>query len=416
MSLCALVLAAGAFARTPITVEDAVKTGLDKNPQVAAGRAGVASALANYQSLAILPPVTLGATHVQGTSTAPTINGANNDTFLDFGETLDLSGQRRYQAAGAGSTYRATVYLFDETLLVLEQEIRDAYWALAAAQAQTKIADVSLKEAQRVYELTVQQERAGAAPRGDVVRSSIDVANAKQTLIAAQGAERTSLLAFNALLAKAPDTPETLADDLASDSARAPAAQVPTIQDLNQEAKQNRPLLKAAAEQTSVARYAFKQTEASRLPDFTVDYQRSLKNPIDTFLFGLSFPLLDFGSVDKSIKAAKETQKQAEAQQVQTEQQVAQQVSQAHSDLEIAIEAAASYKKEILDPSVTLLSMAQLGYQQGATGILPVIDAESTIRDARVGYINALVAVYKAQDEVLAAVGRPALAPPAKKP
>ena len=49
--------------------------------------------------------------------------------------------------------------------------------------------------------------------------------------------------------------------------------------------------------------------------------------------------------------------------------------------------------------------MAQLGYQQGATGILPVIDAESTIRNARVGYINSLLAVYKAQDEILAATG-----------
>src|SRR6185312_12010986 len=121
---------------------------------------------------------------------------------------------------------------------------------------------------------------------------------------------------------------------------------------------------------------------------------------VDAVTLSISFPLLDFGSVSQSIRSAKETRKQTEAQQVQTKQQVENQVAQAHSDLDIAIQAAAGYKKEILDPSVALLSMAKLGYEQGATGILPVIDAESTIRNARVGYINALLAVYKAQDEI----------------
>jgi outer membrane protein TolC len=105
------------------------------------------------------------------------------------------------------------------------------------------------------------------------------------------------------------------------------------------------------------------------------------------------------------VKAAKQSRRQIEAQQEQTRLQIAQQVAQARADLDVAMQAAASYKKEILDPSVTLLSMAKLGYEQGATGILPVIDAESTIRNARVGYINALLALYKAQDEVLAATG-----------
>ncbi len=403
--LAALVTGRYCIAQGTINVEDAVKLGLEKNPQVASGRAGVAAALANYRSLATLSPITLGVTQVQGTSTAPTINGTNNDTFIDLGETIDLSGQRRYQAAGADATFRSTLYQFQETLLGLEQQIRDAYWSLAAAQAQSQIADVSLKESQRVYDLTIKQEQAGAAPRGDVIRSSIDVANARQTLISAQGAEKTALHSFNVLLARPPEAVESLADNLASDGAAPPVAQLASLDDLDSQAKRNRPLLKSAAEQSKASTYAVRQAEASRWPDFTVDYQRSLRVPIDTFLFGLSFPLLDFGSVSQSIRSAKESRKQVDAQQLQTKQQVAQQVAQARTDLDVALQAAAGYKKEILDPSVTLLAMARLGYEQGATGILPVIDAESTIRNARVGYINALLSVYKAQDEVLAATG-----------
>ncbi len=408
----ALLVAAAASGQA-ISVDDAVKLGLKKNPQAAVGKAGVLSALANYRSLATLNPITLGANHVQGTSTAPTLNGTNNDTFLDLGETVDLSGQRRYQAAAAHATYKSTYYQFQETLLTLEQQIRDAYWTLAAAQAQTRISETSLKEAQRVYDLTVKQQQAGAAPNGDVVRSSIDVANAKQALISAQGAERTALYAFNNLIAKTPTTPEVLADDLSSESESTPEIQLQALKELDQQAQINRPLLKSAVEQSRAAGYPVLQAEASRWPDFTVDFQRSTTQEINTLVFGVSFPLIDFGSVSQSIRSAKESRKQADAQQEQTRQQVAQQVAQAHADLEIAIQSAAGYKREILDPSVTLLGMARLGYEQGATGILPVIDAESTIRNARVGYVNALLAVYKAQDELLAATGTRASGVPA---
>jgi outer membrane protein TolC len=181
--------------------------------------------------------------------------------------------------------------------------------------------------------------------------------------------------------------------------------ELPNLKELDAQALKNRPLLKAANDQVRVANYAVKQAEAARLPDVSVDYQRSVQTNVDAVLVTASIPLIDFGSVGQAVKAAKETRKQNEAQLTLAKQQVQQQVAQAYADLEVAIQSAADYKKSILDPSSTLLDMAQLGYKQGATGILPVLDAESTLRNARVGYTNSLLAIYKAQDEMLAASG-----------
>lgn len=388
----------------PLSVDEAVQIGLKQNPQVIAGRAGVESSYANYRSASSLPPVTFGATHIQGTSTAPTLNGTNNDTFIDVGETFDFSGQRRYGAANANALFNVAKFSFQEALLTLEQQIRDAYWSLAAAQAQTKIAQVSLTDAGRVFDLTKKQEESGASPKGDVIRSSIDVANAKQTLITARGAEQTAQITLNNLLARNPALSLRLSVDLVID-APVPEPQVLDLKALLETARLHRPLMKSADEQVRASNYAIQQAESQRFPDLSINYQRSTQQSIDTVIFSANIPLFDFGSITHAIRAARETRKQAEALREQSRQQVEQQVAQARSDLEIALEAAAGYKKEILDPSVTLLGMAQLGYQQGATGILPVIDAESTIRNARVGYINSLLAVFKAQDEVLAATG-----------
>jgi cobalt-zinc-cadmium efflux system outer membrane protein len=399
-----------------LTADEAVRIGLERNPQIAAGLAGIASSAASYRALAALPSVQMGLTHIQGTSSAPTLTGETSDTQMDIGETLDTSGQRRFQAAGARAQWDMNRYQFEETKLSLTQQIQDAYWSLVTARAQTQIALLSLQDVERVHQLTRTQQEAGAAPRVDVIRSSIDVANAQQSYVTAQGAEQGALSALNALLARAPLASVQLADSLAETTAVPNILPgLPDLPELTRLGLANRPQLKAAHAQVGVTDYALKQARAARFPDLSVGYQRSLEQPVDSVAFGVSFPLLDLGSVRESIKSAAQAKKQAEAQLQQAEQQVRQQIAQAYTDFSQAQKLAAGYQKDILLPSIALLEMAQLGYKQGATGILPVIDAETTLRNARTGYINSLLALYKARDEVLAGTGGLTPPPPQHK-
>jgi cobalt-zinc-cadmium efflux system outer membrane protein len=180
---------------------------------------------------------------------------------------------------------------------------------------------------------------------------------------------------------------------------------MPDLTELTRRAIAQRPLVLAAKAQAAAARYTLKQARAARLPDLAVDYDRSLQQPLYSVLVGIRLPLLDFGSVRHSIQAAEAARRQAEAQEKAAEQTVTQQVAQAYTDLTQAQELAASYQQEILSPSGTLLVAAQQGYQQGGTGLLPVLDAQATLRNARTGYVNSLLALYKAQDELQAATG-----------
>jgi outer membrane protein, heavy metal efflux system len=389
-----------------LTVDQAVRSGLERNPQIAAARAASASAERNYRSLASFPSINLALTHVRGSSSGPTLNGTTTDTFVDLGDTLDTSGQRRFQRASARAQVAVARYQLAETSLTLTQQIRDAYWSLVAARAQTLLTRESLQDAQRLYHLTHAQFEAGASPRVDAIRSSIDLANVQQSAVTAQGAERTALTAFNVLLVRAPSTPVDLADQLTETTViQAAIPALPSLTELTQRAIAHRPLVLAAKAQIHAANYALKQARAARLPDVSLDYDRSLQQPFYSVLIGIRMPLLDFGSVRNTIKAAEEAKKQAEAQEQQAELQVTQQVAQAYTDLTQAQQLAASYQTDIVTPSGTLLTAAEGGYQHGATGLLPVIDAETTLRNARTGYINSLLALYKAQDELQAATG-----------
>src|SRR5690348_9866354 len=74
---------------TLLTVDEAVRIGLERNPLTAAGLAGIASSAASYRALAAFPSVQLGVTRVQGTSSAPSLTGETSDTIMDVSETLD---------------------------------------------------------------------------------------------------------------------------------------------------------------------------------------------------------------------------------------------------------------------------------------------------------------------------------------
>lgn len=401
---------------SPLTVDDAVRAGLQQSPQIAAAVAGAGIAAANYKALAAFPPLNLTVSYATGNTDAPSVANTLTDTWIDVVGALDVSGQRRYLAAAANAQSAAARYQVRESELTVAQQVRDAYWSLVAARAQAQIAQDNVETARRVNELTRLQEQAGTAPHVDVVRSGIDVATAQQSLLSAQGSERTALAALDTLLGLQPDEPLQLADSLTPPTQSAPVfPSPPALAQLSRIAIADRPLLQAARAQVRAAGYAVRQANAGRLPNVSVDYQRSVQYNDEAVILSASLPLLDFGSVRQSIRSAAASRRQAQAQERQQELQVQQAVAQAYINYQQALAIAATFPQEVITPSTDVLNMVQQGYKQGGSGILAVIDAESTLRTNRVNYINSLLSVYRAQDELLAAVGSITLATPSTR-
>ncbi len=390
-----------------LSIEGAIRLSLQNNLLIQSDSLGVNASYNTYRSIAAFPNFIFGFSQVQGSSSAPSLTGDNRDTILEVSGSFDISGQKRYQAAAAHETFTGVQAQHLESLLKLEKQVRDAYWSLSAAQSQVRIADESVSEANRIYELTIQQERAGTAPKADVLRASIDLANAKQAQMVAKGSQLSAQLELTGLLALSTDADVFTVTDMEGDSGYLARLKVPAVEEALANALKTRPTLTAARSQLSSSGYSLRQVEASRIPDLNVQYQRSAQQQVDALSLTLSFPLFDFGGISHAIRSARDSRRQAELQIRQTELQVKREVKQAIVDLDSAIHAASSYEKEILGPSRQLLEMAKVGYQQGATGILPVLDAESTLRNARVGFTASLLAVHKAENELLAATVPP---------
>ena len=396
----------------PISVEQAVMLGLRRSPATAAAAAGVASSEASYKALSSFSGVNLGATTVTGNSDNYSVTGLSHDTFADVGVVIDTSRQRHDQASSAKFTYLSQKSQLNETVLALEQQIRDAYWTLAAARAQTAFANENYQDAEKTEALTQRQYEVGAAPRADIIRAQISAENNSQSLIAAQASETAAVVALNTLLNRPASAPIQLVDNLqgvanAPDSAPKSAFPevLPDLTQTTQMAIANRPLVTSADQAISAARFTVAQQRAARRPDVSADFDQSVEQNVSELVLGIHMPLGDFGGIRNTILSAQKATDQAQDLAAQARQQVTQQVAQGYSDYLQGQMLASSYKTRILAPSETLLGMTQEGYQRGKMTILDVLDAENDVRTARTGFVSSLLSLYKASDELRAAEG-----------
>src|SRR5579884_1360438 len=61
----------------PLTVDQAVTIGIERNPNTPAGIAGIAAAAATYHALTAFPPIEFSVTGATGNTSAPTVNNLN---------------------------------------------------------------------------------------------------------------------------------------------------------------------------------------------------------------------------------------------------------------------------------------------------------------------------------------------------
>jgi outer membrane protein TolC len=350
---------------------------------------------------------------LRGTSRLRSITGNSLDNFLDFSQTLDTSGQRKFAAAELASEYESSKFQAAESYLNLERQARDAYWNLALTQAQTRIAIVGYQDSQLAVDQTISQDSLGGGDKVDTLWSTIDSANARRTLMEARAAEREALADLNSLLGRDTGAPIRLAADLLAPEMTAgnvdpSGVELPDLNVVGDLALKNRPIVKFADEQVRKAGYGINVAKAEAYPNLNVDYLKSLqRGSTDAYVLTLNMPLIDWGSVRQSVRSAGDRRTVAEATRLLTQQKTVLQAVKAHAELKAALQEVKVYANEIVAPATSLLEIARNNYKPGSSSLLPLIDAIATMRNAHLGYVNTIVKVYRAQSALWTATGHP---------
>ncbi|HET7785914.1 MAG TPA: TolC family protein [Myxococcales bacterium] len=210
-------LAALAAAVRIVTLDQAVQSARERQPQLREARASTeaASARASQALAPMLPQVSANASYLRTTVNsisrpgAPVTPGQGSSSFrtlpslsdnvsaslllFDFGATPNRFRAARAFSESARDSERSTA-------LQVDFNVRAAYFDARANKALARVAEDTLANQQRHLEQTEGFVQAGTHPEIDLVQARTDTANARVQLINAQNAYEQSKVTLNAAM------------------------------------------------------------------------------------------------------------------------------------------------------------------------------------------------------------------------
>jgi outer membrane protein len=395
-----------------LTIEDAVRIGLDNHPRIRSAyeRIGSQQAILGQQTSAYYPTISLS--NQYRTSQSST-NGGNDhaaDSFSSqaiFNMTLYNFGKREGNVQAARETLDATKQDFGTTTQDTVLSIKQSYYVYLASQALVKVRqdtvrnrELLVRQAQGFYEV-------GTRARIDVARAEANLYTARADLIAAENGVKIAWVT----LRNAMGSPRLPEQPVAEDSPEVELSM--NLAGARDAAFEARTELKSFDAQRRASDQLIAVARRGHLPDLIFDssYGRrhvSDQTGLNTFplqptwsvQLSLIIPIFDgFRTTNRveetlhnyySVKALEEDRRQLIALEVE---QSYLRVVETQERIN-ATDSAAKAAKENLD-------LAQGRYQVGVGSIIEVTDAETLYTDAQTTYIRT-VYDYKIADAQLA--------------
>jgi outer membrane protein TolC len=288
---------------------------------------------------------------------------------------------------------------------------RIAYYDVLVAAQQIVVNEASVNLLGREFEDQQHRSEAGTVPRFNVLRAEVAVANAKPPLIRARNAYRiaknnlVNALGFNLPKDVLEDVPLELTDKLEAEpySIELPAAVAQALEKRTElgvlrkaEALQRENIINArAGYQPSIQAFAGYDWRSSQ-------FRSGLVHGVDGWVAGgqLSWSIFDGGLTRGKVIQAKALHERAEADLEDTSRQIELEVRTAYSSFIEAREVLDSQQK-VQEQADEALRLARSRAEAGAGTQLDVLDAETSLTQARTTQVQALrdYAVARAQLE-----------------
>jgi outer membrane protein TolC len=388
-----------------ITFDDALKRARDYSPELLAAKTNVTLAKEDrlQARAALLPNVNWMNQFIY---TQP--NGRESGVFIGndgthiynnqavvHGEILSLTKLAERRVAMA--TEAAAVVKAEIASRGLNVVVTENYYGLVAEQRKSTDTKQSLKEAERFLEITQKQEAGGEAARSDVVKAQVQSEQRRREAQEAELAVEKARIGLAVLIFSDFQQEFRVVDDLEASPALPPFDQAQAM------AAKNNPDVRAAELAVSQERFGIKAARGEMLPSLSFDYfyginareyamydAEHFKNLGSSFQVELSIPVWNWGATRSKIRQAELRLRQAQSELSFAQKKVLADLKSFHREAEVAGTQMTSLRRSA-DLAAESLRLTVLGYQAGEVTALEVVDAQTTLIEARKGLADGLL-------------------------
>jgi len=401
----------GALPEAPLSLEQCVALALENHPTLRGARDDLEAARAGVKvsKAAALPQLGVSSGYTQsGGALSTGGRSLSQDGFaagLDLKQLLFDSGRTPALIQEAESTLYATAATYAQTEQAVVFGARQSYFRvlaaeqLAAARTQARdLAELHLKAARARHDQ-------GIAPKADMTKADVEVANAELDLIRAHNEVRLAYAALNNALGLPPTASLSLAGDLQT------SPEPPSLEACLEAAYRYRPELQRAEAQIESARARVTVAGSATRPALFLtasnDWLDTSSASSSTWTVGLTvgFSLWDGGATHARIAQARAAMESAQASFDTAKQQVGLEVQQAYLSLVEADQRVLTAAR-LVEQAEENHRIAQGRYESGVGPMIDVVDAETALTAARTSRVQALYDSQVARARLDLALGR----------
>ena len=392
----ALPVAPSSVASPPLTLADAIRTALERNPEIQVAHREIEAAQGARIQAGVFPNPTLTA-QIED----PRRDSRTNTVLLS--QPFELGGQRAARIEATERAIDVARVQLEARQVELRASVTAAFFVILTSQDRVQLAQSSLELAARGSLAASNRVRAGKVSPLEETRARVAEAGVRLELVQAQGELQTQRQQLGALLGR-PALDQTLDGDALT------MPRLPSTQDV----EARLPGAPASREaQLQVQRFAALANieRARRIPDITVTAggQRDQTLGRNQAIVGISIPLPIFDTNRGNIAQAVSRRYQAEDQAAATALRLRSDAATARQRYANALAEVDTLQKDILPGALTAFNAATTGFELGKFAFLDVLDAQRTLLLARSQYLRALAEAHRSVTDLDRLLGDPAL-------
>lgn len=398
IALCSF--AAHAQAENSLRLQDAIKSTLQHNPQLA-GYEFRTKALAGEQQTAALKPQLKLSTHLENIAGSGEFKGVDaGELTLSLSSVIELGGQR--DARLGLVTARQQQLASSQRVLTLDllTQVTQQFIAIAAAQEQLKLLQKSQQLAQENVNSLTKQVQVGRTPEAELLRAKaslaralIDVQKTQQQL----KSERVKLSAFWAGSQSALGQP-TFTQVEANLFSLPPLVPLPTlISKLNEN-----PDLAVLGDEVHLRAAELKQAQAERKSnlEWSAGVRRLQVSDDSALVLGVNMPLDSANRAAGAITTASANQAGAEQEQSATRIKLHTQLISLHGAYEQALAEVNSLRSDVLPLLKQALRATADGFQQGRYSYLELNLAQRELLNEQLALIDSAARAHELSADI----------------
>src|SRR5213594_468524 len=384
----------------PLTLERAVTAYVERNLELQADRYRLERTKADAIAARLRPNPGLSVTTENLKFTGPVAFGRLYEVGVAYSDTIELGGKRRLREQVAAATISAAESRFADSIRKGIAEVKRLYFQAVLARRDIQVATENQQMFQQLVQLNLARFQQGAIPEADLIKVRLERIKFDSTLKQAE-------LGFKQAMFR---LAERLEDDAVARQDVAAGLDLPLFNpnlDLLLEiALRERPDIQAGEREVAAARERILLEEARAKPDISpfAGYKRVASD--DTLMFGVTIPLKVRDRNQAGIARAQADEKAAVALLEVAKSHTIEEVNAAYAAFQTAREQVQTFRDELLNQADESRTIALAAYQEGATPLLSVLEAQRTRAEVRQQYFRTLFDYQASLSELELAVGK----------